>query len=61
MFHQITTVLLMPVLIPQAIFINKMTVSPPPQTENRLGVCVAGNKLRLLIIGDSAATDRKTL
>ncbi|MBA6341751.1 SGNH/GDSL hydrolase family protein [Colwellia sp. MB02u-10] len=55
MFHQITTVLLMPVLIPQAIFINKMTVSLPEPTGERLGVCGAGNELKLLIIGDSAA------
>jgi len=55
MFHKITTILLMPVLIPQALFINKMTLSLPEPTGDRLGVCGAGNELKLLIIGDSAA------
>ncbi len=55
MFHQITTILLMPVLIPQALFINKMTLSLPEPTGDRLGVCGSGNELKLLIIGDSAA------
>ena len=55
MKHAFTTLVLAPILIPQALFVRRVTPKLPEPHGDRSGMAGNGDPLRLLIIGDSAA------
>ncbi len=55
MKHIITTLALAPILIPQGLFVRRVTPRLPEPAGERTGIAGSGPEIRLLIIGDSAA------
>ena len=55
MLYQFITPILLPLLLPQAVWVKRTTMQLPEAFGERMGYCGSGNELKLLILGDSAA------